>query len=393
MHDKVVTLRPAALQRRKDNRRATALDSEQSPIQTRWVVVILVEVVLVITSVTCRDVVKVVEGPHSGRQGEIKHLFRNFAFLHSRMMTDNGGMFAVKCRHLLGVKTFGGAAPRALPAVPRGGLAGMMSPRLSPAHGSSSPAPGAAGGSGRGRGVGRDRDFVGQTVKITQVGAVVLVADVAGNVEDLADSVDVVESDSASSPLPQGPYKGHIGMVKDATESTARVELHAKCQVPPNLSCLLLTPRPDDHRGPHAPPGDRRRRAARRRRLHLHQDAPARRRHAHVRHAGLAHAYVRQPDADGRRQQDAALRQHDAQVTTLKVPCFAENMPRFVPFTSLVYEVCPQPRGGGGRADPRALQRRLGPHRLQHPRPQARPGPGAHPPLASKFGQKLRIQS
>jgi len=176
MHDKVVTLRPAALQRRKDNRRATALDSEQSPIQTR-------------------DVVKVVEGPHSGRQGEIKHLFRNFAFLHSRMMTDNGGMFAVKCRHLLGVKTFGGAAPRALPAVPRGGLAGMMSPRLSPAHGGSSPAPGAAGGSGRGRGVGRDRDFVGQTVKITQ-----------------------------------GPYKGHIGMVKDATESTARVELHAKCQ-------------------------------------------------------------------------------------------------------------------------------------------------------------------
>lgn len=30
--------------------------------------------------------------------------------------------------------------------------------------------------------------------------------------------------------LPQGPYKGHIGIVKDATESTARVELHAKCQ-------------------------------------------------------------------------------------------------------------------------------------------------------------------
>ena len=30
--------------------------------------------------------------------------------------------------------------------------------------------------------------------------------------------------------IPQGPYKGHIGIVKDATESTARVELHAKCQ-------------------------------------------------------------------------------------------------------------------------------------------------------------------
>ena len=50
---------------------------------------------------------------------------------------------------------------------------------------------------GRGRGgmVGRDRDLIGQTIKITQ-----------------------------------GPYKSHIGIVKDATETTARVELHSKCQ-------------------------------------------------------------------------------------------------------------------------------------------------------------------
>ena len=26
-----------------------------------------------------------------------------------------------------------------------------------------------------------------------------------------------------------GPYKGYIGIVKDATESTARVELHTSC--------------------------------------------------------------------------------------------------------------------------------------------------------------------
>ena len=175
MHDKVVSLRPAALQRRKDNRRATALDSEQSPIQTRCVAAVVVMVAMVVTTLAIRDVVKVVEGPHVGRQGEIKHLFRNFAFLHSRMMTDNGGMFAVKCRHLLGVKPCSGAAPRARPAAPRGGLAGMMSPRLSPAHGGGSPGPSTAGGSGRGRGrgqiLGRDRDFVGQTVKITQVAA------------------------------------------------------------------------------------------------------------------------------------------------------------------------------------------------------------------------------
>ena len=30
--------------------------------------------------------------------------------------------------------------------------------------------------------------------------------------------------------ITQGPYKGHIGIVKDATDSTARMELHAKCQ-------------------------------------------------------------------------------------------------------------------------------------------------------------------
>merc|ERR1719499_1261237 len=88
-----------------------------------------------------------------------------------------------------------------------------MSPRLSsPAHPSSGSGGGGGmdrgGGSDRGRGsfrergrgrgrggMGRDRELIGQTIKITQ-----------------------------------GPYKGHIGMVKDATEACARVELHSKCQ-------------------------------------------------------------------------------------------------------------------------------------------------------------------
>jgi hypothetical protein len=35
-----------------------------------------------------------------GRDGEIKHLYRNFAFLHSRMYLDNGGIFVCKTRHL-----------------------------------------------------------------------------------------------------------------------------------------------------------------------------------------------------------------------------------------------------------------------------------------------------
>ena len=30
--------------------------------------------------------------------------------------------------------------------------------------------------------------------------------------------------------ITQGPYKGYVGIVKDATDATARVELHTKCQ-------------------------------------------------------------------------------------------------------------------------------------------------------------------
>lgn len=53
---------------------------------------------------------------------------------------------------------------------------------------------GRGGGAGRGR-VARDRDIIGTTIKITR-----------------------------------GSYKGNIGIVKDATASTARIELHTSCQ-------------------------------------------------------------------------------------------------------------------------------------------------------------------
>jgi len=199
MLGKVVPMKPAALQKKRENKKAAALDSEQNAIQVR-------------------DIVKCIDGPHSGRQGEIKHLFRNYAFLHSRMMLDNGGIFVCKCRHLVLAGASGGGGGRnamggGLGAA--GGLPGFMSPRLSsPAHPSSGGAGGGRGmergagsdrdrqrggfrgrGRGRGGGMGRDRELIGQTIKITQ-----------------------------------GPYKGHIGMVKDATEATARVELHSKCQ-------------------------------------------------------------------------------------------------------------------------------------------------------------------
>ena len=125
MHGKVHSVRPVALQKKRENKNAVALDSEQNAIQKR-------------------DIVKVIDGPHNGRQGEIQHLYRNFAFLHSRMMLENGGIFVCKCRHLVlaggSRATAGGGGAR----TGAGGMPGFMSPRIaSPMHPSQ-------GGRGRG---------------------------------------------------------------------------------------------------------------------------------------------------------------------------------------------------------------------------------------------------
>lgn len=36
-----------------------------------------------------------------GREGEIRHIFRGFAFLHCKKLVENGGMFVCKARHLV----------------------------------------------------------------------------------------------------------------------------------------------------------------------------------------------------------------------------------------------------------------------------------------------------
>lgn len=114
MHGKVVEARPQGLTKRRENRNAVALDSQQNTIQKK-------------------DIVKVVDGPHAGRGGEIKHLYRSFAFLHSRMFVDNGGIFVCKTRHLQlsgGIKTN---------ATTLSAVTGFMSPRIaSPMHPSGS---------------------------------------------------------------------------------------------------------------------------------------------------------------------------------------------------------------------------------------------------------------
>ncbi|KAF3848193.1 hypothetical protein F7725_021221 [Dissostichus mawsoni] len=90
MHGKVMTVKHQSVNRRKDNRFAVALDSEQNNIHVK-------------------DIVKVIDGPHSGREGEIRHLFRGFAFLHCKKLVENGGMFVCKTRHLV---LAGGSKPR-----------------------------------------------------------------------------------------------------------------------------------------------------------------------------------------------------------------------------------------------------------------------------------------
>ncbi|XP_038052973.1 transcription elongation factor SPT5-like [Patiria miniata] len=167
MHNKLVHVKAAAITRKKDSRNAIALDAEQNNIQVK-------------------DIVKVIDGPHSGRQGEVKHIYRSFAFLHSRLMTENGGIFVCRTRHIV----LAGGSRQLDSGIGMGYT--PMSPRISsPAHPSSGGGGNAPMGRGRGR-MGRDMELIGQTVRISQ-----------------------------------GPYKGHIGIVKDATDSTARVELHA----------------------------------------------------------------------------------------------------------------------------------------------------------------------
>lgn len=174
MHGKVLECKPTALQKRKENRNTIALDTNQNQIRRK-------------------DIVKVIEGPHAGRDGEIKHLYRNLAYLHSRFYTENGGIFVCKTRHL---QLAGGNKSHANALMPLGQF-GFMSPRLhSPMHPSAGRGRGGRmggrGGAGR---VSRDREILGKSIKITG-----------------------------------GPYKGSVGIVKDATESTARVELHSSCQ-------------------------------------------------------------------------------------------------------------------------------------------------------------------
>ncbi|KAK9492981.1 hypothetical protein V1508DRAFT_417014 [Lipomyces doorenjongii] len=130
------------------------------------------------------DTVKETDG--EGRQGVILHIYRTYAFLHDRSQNENAGVSLVRTRNVTAIAAKGGRitgsnnGPDLAKMNPKMQLGadpqGMLPPTI-PRQG------------------GRDRT-IGQTVKVRQ-----------------------------------GPYKGLLGIVKDATDTVARIELHSKSKI------------------------------------------------------------------------------------------------------------------------------------------------------------------
>ncbi|KAL8997939.1 MAG: hypothetical protein Q9169_002932 [Polycauliona sp. 2 TL-2023] len=128
------------------------------------------------------DTVRQVEGEQ--KQGVILHIHRSYLFLHNREQTENSGIAVVRAAYVVTVAAKGGRVAQASsgpdlnkmnPALQRNGVNGN----------STMPPP---------KSFGRDR-AMGQTVTIRK-----------------------------------GAYKGLLGIVKDTTDTEARVELHTKAK-------------------------------------------------------------------------------------------------------------------------------------------------------------------
>lgn len=177
---KVKSFKSQAVTKKSEaNKKAVALDKDNNPIQVK-------------------DQVTVVDGLHKGKTAIVKHIYRTWAFLHSKSIIEHGGMFVSKTRHL---QVIGSTANRSITTgfTNPGMNNSYMSPRIaSPQHpsarrvepGGTSIAPNAFGGRDQ-----QSRAWIGKTIRIVS-----------------------------------GSYKGHIGIVKDAIQSNARVELHSDCR-------------------------------------------------------------------------------------------------------------------------------------------------------------------
>lgn len=128
------------------------------------------------------DTVREVGGEQ--RKGIIMHIYRSYLFLHDREQTENSGISVVRASNVLTVAAKGGRVAQAS----SGPDLTKMNPALqrNGANGTGAMAPPKT--------FGRDR-AIGQTVTIRK-----------------------------------GPHKGLLGIVKDTTDTEARVELHTKAK-------------------------------------------------------------------------------------------------------------------------------------------------------------------
>ena len=74
MHNKTINVNQSSITKRKPNKFAAALDSENRTMNVN-------------------DIVKVVDGTNRGQQGQVKYLYRHFAFIYSKSYSENGGYF------------------------------------------------------------------------------------------------------------------------------------------------------------------------------------------------------------------------------------------------------------------------------------------------------------
>lgn len=140
---------------------------------------------------------QVIEGPYKGRSGKVLHVHRSNLFIFNREIAENNGVFVTRARNCK-VAGVGGQAAR-LGGPSGASVAVPSSPHI---HGGGGRGGGSEGRGGRGGGRGgrggrgsRRNDMVGKTVRIIK-----------------------------------GPLKGSMGTVKDATETTAKIELQARAK-------------------------------------------------------------------------------------------------------------------------------------------------------------------
>ncbi|KII68297.1 Transcription elongation factor SPT5 [Thelohanellus kitauei] len=130
------------------------------------------------------DAVTVIEGTHKGLRGQFKHFYKGFVFIYSKLIVGNANMFATSDRNIILDASNQKAKDNSfsIQSSPMGGGQDFVGMGRSPIASRRQPS--------------RDNSLLGVTVRISK-----------------------------------GPYKGHVGIVKDSTEVLVRVELHAKNKI------------------------------------------------------------------------------------------------------------------------------------------------------------------